>query len=292
MKQVTQIILALCVVVFQPHTGRAQKPGNWTLGLTFQPCYYWKYNKADWNNRPNSYPVSPRKFNGWASGITASYAFSDRLGIGTEFTFSRQEQDFNVMVLSHTGTDGKISYVYAHDDYTRLSYLKLPVYATVNMEIGYESGLFLKLFAGPQLSYLTNYRSEFRQHDFDHQTFAVLPDVITNTQILTPSAAFQDFVNFDGSHSVNSWKTPYLYQHFELGVLAGIVLEKRLFNRYIFSVGTRYELGITNSENPNVNRDTLVFGGFGGSNNGASPGPATHNRRFVLNLGFAYILGR
>lgn len=266
----------------------AQKPGNWSVGMVFQPCLYWKYNKADWNNRPESYPEQPRKFNGWATGISINRAVNDYMSIGGELSYSRQHQDFAVSNAT-TSTDSGLVYHHDTDVSNRLDYIKLPLYIALNREIGYESGLFIKAFCGPQLSFSSGYQSTYKQYKWDSQNQERDKDVIGSDIIVTPKHYHQLFLESNGTITTNDLDTPYLYRRMEAGFLGGISLQKRLLDRYLISIGVRYELGFTNIENPNA-KSHVTFRHFTGTNNGVSPRPATHNRRLVLDLGISRII--
>jgi hypothetical protein len=268
----------------------AQKAGEWAVGVGFQPFLYWKYNKSDWNNRPLSYPESPNKFNGLAVALTATRAISDLWGLGAELAFSRQKQAYNTSVIGHMQMDGSTTYDYAKGSFTRLDYVKIPVYAFINLELGYESGLFLKVMGGPQVALNTDYYSEYKQFGFDPISRKVLMDVINNTIINTPNHHHQDFVNNDGSHYIHGEDTKYLYKRVELGVIGSIALQKRIFQSYTVSLGARYELGLTDIENPKEDKGIITFGGLTGSDGLPDPRPATHNRRFVLEIGVSRII--
>lgn len=290
MKTKISLLSACLGITLLPCLLSAQKAGEWAVGIGFQPFLYWKYNKSDWNNRPLSYPESPNNFNGFAVALTATRAISDLWGLGAELAFSRQTQAFNTSVAGHMNADGSTTYYYAIGSFTRLDYVKVPMYAFINFELGYESGLFVKLVGGPQVSLNTNYYSEYKQFGFDAFKSKVLTDVINNTIINTPNHHHQDFVNSDGSHYIHGEDTKYLYKRVELGVLGGIALQKRVFQSYTVSLGARYELGLTDIENPAEDKGIMTFGGLTGSDGLPDLRPATHNRRLVLDIGVSRII--
>jgi hypothetical protein len=263
----------------------AQIAENWSVGLGFQPFLYWKYNKSDWNNRPLSHPESPNQFNGWAGALTATRSISDNWGLGAELAFSRQRQTYNTLVITVSEPDNSETYYYAKGAFTRLDYLKVPVYAFYDLEVGYESGFFLRLMGGAQVSLNTDYYSEYKDFYFDSPKRLVVPDSIENTIIHEPSNLFQDYVEPAGTHKIYTQDTKYLYNRFEFGVLAGLSLRKKIFDHYSVSLGVRYELGLTDIENPKVDKHILTFNGLTGSPGLPDPRPATHNRRFMLDIG-------
>jgi hypothetical protein len=98
------------------------------------------------------------------------------------------------------------------------------------------------------------------------------------------------YYNSDGSHYIHGEGTQYLYKRVELGVLGGIALQKRIFQSYTVSLGARYELGLTDIENPKEDKDIITFGGLTGSDGLPDPRSATHNRRLVLDIGVSRII--
>ena len=287
------LLLSTCLgIALLPNPASAQEAGDWEIGVGVQPFLYWKYNKSDWNNRPLSYPESPNNFNGLAGALTVTRFISDNWGLGGELAFSRQKQTYNTSVIGHTELDGSSTYDYAKGSFTRLDYVKTPLYAFINLELGYESGLFLKVMGGPQISLNTDYYSEYKQFEFDGLNKKVLTDVIINTIIYKPYSLYQDFVDVgDGSHHIHSGDTKYLYRRVEFGLLGGIALQKRIFQYFTVSLGTRYEWGLTDIENPNEDKLTITFGRLTGSDGQPDdPRPATHNRRLVLDIGIGRII--
>jgi hypothetical protein len=266
----------------------AQKPGDWSVGMVFQPCLYWKYNKADWNNRPESYPEQPRKFNGWATGISINHAVNDYMSFGGELSYSRQHQDFAVSRAGTSTSSGDI-YHYDTDVSNRLDYIKLPLFVAFNREIGYESGLFIKAFCGPQLSFSSGYQSTYKQYKWDFQNQERVQDVIVSDIVVRPNHLHQLFLESNGTITTNDLDTPYWYRRMEAGFGGGISLQKRLLDRYWISVGVRYELGFIGAENPNA-KSHVTFGGLTGPDGISAPRPATHNRRLVLDLGISRII--
>ena len=290
MKTKISLLSACLGITLLPCLLSAQKAGEWAVGVGFQPFLYWKYNKSDWNNRPLSYPESSNKFNGLAVALTATQAISNTWGLGADLAFSRQRQAYYTSVIGHMNADGSTTYEYAKGSFTRLDYVKLPVYAFINLELGYESGLFVKVMGGPQVSLNSDYYSEYKQFGFDAFKRKVLTDVIRDTEVNTPNHFHQDFVNSDGSHNIHDFDTKYLYRRVEFGLLGGISLQKRIFQSYMVSLGARYELGLTDIENPKEDKGTITFGGLTGSDGLPDPRPATHNRRLVLDIGVSRII--
>jgi hypothetical protein len=173
----------------------------------------------------------------------------------------------------------------------KLDYIKLPLFIAFHHEIGYESGLFIKAFCGPQLSFNNGYQSTYKQYDWDFQNQQRVQDVIVSDVIVTPKHFHQLFLENNGTLTTIDHETPYLYRRMEAGVLGGLSLQKRLLDRYLISVGVRYELGLTNVEIKS-NKDHTSFGGqtFTGADNNPGPRPATHNRRLALDLGISRII--
>lgn len=263
----------------------AQKPGNWSVGMVFQPCLYWKHNKSDWNNRPASYPEQPRKFNGWAAGISVNRYINQIFSIGGELSYSQQHQDFKA---TNTVSNDKI--IYNVNVVNELDYVKMPLFICAKYEIGYESGLYLKMRCGPQLSINTHYFSEYRSYQWDAPSQKIDYSTINYSIKLEPSHVHEDFWESNGTYIITDFDTPYLYRRIDLGIVGGIALEKQIGDRYTLSLGTRYEFGITNIESSKDKVSYVTFVGTTGPTGETLPRPATHNRRLVLDLGISRII--
>lgn len=280
-----------CLINFWALSVSAQRQGDYTFGVTFQPSLYWKYNKTDNNNIPQSYLKDPNKFNGVALGVSMERFLSDKLGIGGEITYSKQRQDVKTLVATSINSDGSKNSFYTNNSFTQLNYIKMPLWLSYQLEIGYESDLFLKFIGGPQLSYNTHYHSEYTQYAFDPSEKKILYDQTINKIIREPLYSYQDFVNIgDGTHQIDEYETDRLYKRVDVGLMAGASIQKRIRGIYNISIGFRYELGLTNIENTRneVNILDLTFGGAMGY-----PGldrSATHNRRLVLDIGVSRII--
>jgi hypothetical protein len=274
----------------------AQKAGRWTVGADFQPGLYWKYNPSDWKHLPLSSPQNHRKFNRLGGALTCGYALSDAWGIGAELGFARQHQGYDVYNASVTTGSG-IQYIQNAHALTTLDYLRLPVYATAQTEIGYQSGLFLSVFAGPQLAYNTGYQSEFTQYQWSGQGTAVNQNTIETQITLTPGHFHEKYLTDHLTPNAADYKiidasTPWLYSRLEIGLLAGAALKKRIGSSWFLSFGVRYEYSLTNVENAHTDTDlkTITFGGLTGSDGVPTPRPATHNRSLVVHFGISRVL--
>lgn len=219
--------------------------------------------------------------------MTATRSISDNWGLGAELAFSRQRQTYNTLVITGSEPNNSETYYYAKGAFTRLDYLKVPVYAFYDLEVSYESGFFLRLMGGRSGLLNTDYYSEYKDFYFDSPIRLVVPDCIENTIIHEPSNLFQDYVEPAGTHKIYTQDTKYLYSRFEFGVLADVSLRKKIFDHYSVSLGARYELGLTDIENPKVDKHILTFNGLIGSPGLSDPRPATHNRRFMLDIGIS-----
>jgi hypothetical protein len=291
MKKVTLLLLTSIVLLGIPLSMAAQKAGQWTVGAGFQPFFYQKYNKSDWNNRPNSYPAKPRKFNGLAGAIALGYSITDTWGIGAELAYSKQKQNYFMLAIGIIDLEDKETLYYNKGSEIKLDYLKLPLLATCKLELGYESGVYLRLMAGPQLSYNTHYSGVRTHYDWDQEKIAPDYDVIVYQTVVTPFHFHHEFQKPDGSYSsVVDKDTRYLYRRFELGVIAGAAIQKRVFQSYILSLGARYEQGLTDIENPKEDKFFVTVGGATGSYGVPNPRAATHNRRIVLDIGISRII--
>jgi hypothetical protein len=284
------ISVILSVFIWIPTFLSAQTKGKWEIGLKCQPFLYWKYNKADWNYTDDAYPKKLDKFNGWALGLSFERLLNDRLGLSTELTYSKQRQDFMTSSLNKIfDAEKPPTYYYIKGGTTTLNYLKIPIYATFLSEIGYESGLFLKLMGGVQVTYNTNYKSQYLQFAIDPIKNVYLQDSVINTIIITPHSFSQEYKFSETDFGKSQIETEYLYKRLELGILAGVSFMKKINDVLNISIGVRYEFGLTNIENvKNKTNITYIYGG--GSGYVGSDRPATHNRRLVLDIGVSRVL--
>lgn len=276
MNKITLLILVCTFSLL--FSAEAQKSGDWTVGVNFQPFLYQKYNKSDWNNLPKSYPSST-SFNGWASGFSASYMFSDYWAIGAELDYSRQKQKYSTTSFSIQEQD-KIRYIYAESAFHQLDYVKLPLYSSFKIEIGRESNFFVSLNAGIQAAFNTTYRGEFIQYAAN----STMENYDLNVKILKaieiPNEYQISLMQKDGSYANQTYKQDYIYNRFDFGILAGISLQKKILDSYVISFGVRGELGLTNIEKSSTDSSHFTFG----STVGPYYRPATHNRRLLFDF--------
>lgn len=278
--------LAAFTTLFAIYQSSAQKAGDWQFGLTLQPSFFRMYNDYDWKEHGYK-PDVPSKFNALAFGVLAERAISDRFGLGAELNYSRQHQQYYTRLFQREELDGSTTYFSILSAKIRLDYLKLPLLAVYNLEIGNGSGLFLKLGAGPQVSFCTDYYGKNTKFAYN-----LLTDEVdyNSWNVLTSYSPFRyhhDLLNSDGTHAINDENTKYLYRRLELGVVGGVSLQKSFLGNYGISIGARFEQGLTDIENPDEDKWHITLAGQTGF---YQDRPPTHTRRMVLSIGVSKTL--
>jgi hypothetical protein len=126
--------------------GRAQQ-GTFKIGFLVGPQNAWLFNSDDSDAGSElDYKTTFR----FAGGISASYNFTDYLGVGIDLLYSSQGQKY-----SGTFTDFLPVGFTAK---TTLNYLKIPVLFRVNSNP--DARVQFTGFIGPQMSLLLNYKEE------------------------------------------------------------------------------------------------------------------------------------
>lgn len=257
---------------------------NFSIGLTYQPCFYKNFNHYDWNNRPKSYPDNLSTLNGYAIGITSGFLMSNIIGMRAELLYSLQAQHHTETIATRTDGSGNKIYYYGDKAISQFSMLKLPVMITGSIEIGYESGIFITGYLGPQISLLTGYSHQYYHYAFDSELNIAITDSVINKVVFTPGQSYQRI--WDETLSPPGYKEihherPYIYNRLQVGAVAGIELSKALYDRLRIGIGGRFEYDFTESEK----YPDLVFG-LSHPDRGAS-----HHTRIALTATVSYRLG-
>lgn len=269
MKTAKLIFSVILLALFIGRDLFSQNAGDWQTGLTFQPSFFRMIDPEDPEHISVYKPVTPNKFNGLAFGLFGEYGISDHFGIEANLNWSRQEQQYDVQVATITDLDNNVTVLYSsRDTRKRIDYLKLPVLATCNVEIGYGTGLFLKLAAGAQVSYCTNYLVEYTHFNvITHYDRTPIYNTVDYSSwsthgILSPFNSYYEFKK--ATPPISDRETEFLMHRLELGVVGGVSLQKTFLRDYSISLGGRFEQGLT-SIIPSSSKMYLAFAGSMGT---------------------------
>jgi hypothetical protein len=221
--------------------GIAQE-GSWWIGAEAYPYMYWNYNKAEFNNRPTSFPERVNQFNGVMGGISLSYERS-YYGFRSGIWYSSQIQHHKSTYNSDPFDDP----AYNVDFYRHFNYWHVPLEALFKAEIGYDSGLWIQASAGVQLSILQKALQVQRFYYQDPITREVtdqlrIENVATNT--IASSCV-------DPGTSEESCGQPKVFKYYSslvFGVLGRISLMKSIGRNCHVELGVRGDYAITASE--------------------------------------------
>jgi hypothetical protein len=257
------------------------------VGITFQPFFFKNYNKDDWNNRPKSYPDNPNSFNGYTFGFIYQKNLNSFFSIKSELAYSNQIQYHISTTLSGPYTDGERVNPNVEIT-TQFHIIKLPIIPTIEYEFGFESGYFVSLGVGIQLSHLADFLSLENVYDigFDgeiHKDFREIYKIEKPKSLI--SYWWDDSLSPPGYRKmVNEFESRIwgTYNLWLFGAIGEIELKKLLFYRYLISIGYRFEYDFTNSER---HEHSLI--GFYNSIEGQRP--KTHNIRNGLSCSILYI---
>jgi len=111
------------------------------IGAVLLPQSTWLLNQDDSDAGPE---LDYKSTWGFAGGVSASYNFTDYLGVGLDVLYSNQGQKYK-------GTKSGITYTAK----TTLNYLKLPLLLRFNSDPN--SVVQFSAFLGPQFSFLLSY---------------------------------------------------------------------------------------------------------------------------------------
>jgi len=234
-------IITLMILLSSIEIGIAQE-GSWWIGAEAYPYMYWNYNKAEFNNRPKSFPERVNQFNGVMGGISVSYEQS-YYGFQSGILYSSQIQRHKATALSNPFGNP----YYNRDYYRHFNYWHVPLEAFFKAEIGYDSGLWIQASAGVQLSILQKALQVQRFYYTDPITREVtdqlrIENVHTNTMA---SGCIDPGTPEERCLQPNVLK---LYSSVVFGVLGRVSLKKSIDRNWQVELGVRGDYAITNSE--------------------------------------------
>lgn len=193
--------------------------GAFRIGAALLPQNTWLLNQDDSDAGPElDYEVTW----GFAGGLSASYHFSDYLGVGLDVLYSRQGQKYK-------GNIGGINYTARTD----LNYLRLPLLLRFSTDP--EAPIQFNAFLGPQLSFLLSYR------DKGENSFATTE--VTGTTITTSLTGI-------GSTTVNLDQA--IYKKSLFGGVFGLGMGIRAGDNILITIHFRGDYAFGDAENKNA----------------------------------------
>ena len=254
-----------------------------SIGPIYSTFSYQNYNKSDWNNYPDSYPTGGSQLDGSSIGARFQVPLSDILLIKSGFNYSKQKQEHTTYTVSLADTASKI-YAYNTDIVLKFNMIQVPFYISYNQEIGYKSDFYINIYAGPQISFLTNYESSYIDYAYDDINSRILYDSIRNYILNTPEKFYQKMIVGNPPVYEETYReVPYLYNKILLGISGGIEFQKIINERILLGIGFFSEYDFTNSEN----ESTPIYPYLGGRYN--NDRAKSHNFRIGLTLTAQYV---
>jgi len=257
-----------------------------SIGPVYSPFVYQNYNKSDWDNYPYSYPSGSGQLNGSSIGLRMQVPISGKFFIKTGASYSTQQQQHkSYTIILNAGDSINEEFVYNSTIETNFNMLSAPVSLSYNQEIGYKSGFFLTICAGPQISFLTNYESTYTAYAYDFNQKRILNDSITNYIYQSEGNAYQLYL--EGSPPVyteHKLDIPNQYNKILLGISGGIEFQKIVGERILLGLGLFSDYDITNSETSSF----YIYPSLAGLNN-TNTRTKSHNFRIGLTLSAQYV---
>jgi hypothetical protein len=133
--------------------------GAFRIGAALLPQSSFLFNADD--AKASSKVIGRPLTLGFAGGLSASYHFTDNLGVGLDVLFSNQGQSYRGVsyIKGELIIDEDTTYLNIPVDYTArttLNYLKVPAYFYFNTDP--DAKVFFTVFLGPQLNFLISYK--------------------------------------------------------------------------------------------------------------------------------------
>lgn len=205
--------------------------GTVKVGVALLPQNTWLLNQDDSDAGPN---LDYETTWGFAGGITASYNFTDYLGVGLDVLYSSQGQKYKGKL---TGLDWTAR--------TRLNYLKLPLLLRFNTDPN--SPVQFSFFIGPQLNYLLSYEDRLEAASI----FGTIEYKASGTELVSTSLGMSDTEEL----------TEYAYKRLSFGGALGLGVGFQLTDELQLSVHFRGDYAFGDAENKNAKVDHTHHGG-------------------------------
>jgi len=243
------------------------------IGAVLLPQSTWLLNQDDSDAGPE---LDYESTWGFAGGVSASYNFTDYLGVGLDVLYSSQGQKYK-------GTESGISYTAK----TTLNYLKLPLLLRFNSDPN--SVVQFNAFLGPQFSFLLSYKDRFEDD---------VPLLRTNIEV-----SGKEMIITTGNTPTGEELTAPIYKSFLPGAVLGFGIGIKPTDALLISLHIRADYAFGDAENKDAKIDHTHHGGVGQdpfwSNKPkyGDPAPAGYTRPATtaltggLQLGVYYTIG-
>ncbi len=243
------------------------------IGAVLLPQSTWLLNQDDSDAGPE---LDYESTWGFAGGVSASYNFSDYLGVGLDVLYSNQGQKYK-------GTQSGISYTAK----TTLNYLKLPLLLRFNSDPN--SVVQFNAFLGPQFSFLLSYKDRAE---------ANVPLLGTNIQ----EVSGKEVSITVGNTSTKEALTAPIYKSFLPGAVLGFGIGIKPTDELLISLHIRADYAFGDAENKDAKVDHTQHGGgqdpfWATKPKYGNPAPAGYTRPKTtaltggLQLGVYYTIG-
>lgn len=276
-----QSILVVGVVIFMGMGNVKAQEGAFKIGVLVGPQNSWLFNQDDSDaGQELDYQTTFR----FAGGITASYNFTDYIGVGIDLLYSSQGQKYKGLL---TGPN------YAEDleltGNTTLNYFKVPVLFRVNSNP--DAIVQFTGFVGPQISFLLGYKDEVT---WTGKTSGnKITSTVEGTTITTRSEPSNSLI--DGTTEL----TEKIYSGIDFGACLGFGATFLLSDNLQLNALLRFDYGFLDVENKNAaykdNPDNKFWEGvkpkYAAADNANYQRPKTSNATGAFVVGISYLLG-
>jgi hypothetical protein len=183
---------------------------------------------------------------GFAGGLSASYHFTDNLGVGLDVLFSNQGQRYQGVsyIKAELSFGDDTTYLNIPVDYTArttLNYLKVPAYFYFNTDPN--AKVFFTAFLGPQVNLLISYKERL-DGTVETGFFGSIPFSVTASgKTIRGEAQLNEETKAEGKF------TALPYQSFLFGLAGGAGIGISLTDNLLLSLSLRADYTLGDAEN-------------------------------------------
>ena len=203
------------------------------IGAVLLPQSTWLLNQDDSDAGPE---LDYESTWGFAGGVSASYNFTDYLGVGLDVLYSDQGQKYR-------GTQSGTTYTAK----ATLNYLKLPLLFRFNTDPN--SVVQFNAFLGPQFSFLLSYKDRFEDD---------VPLLRTNIEV-----SGKEMIITTGNTPTGEELTAPIYKSFLPGAVLGFGIGIKPTDALLISLHIRADYAFGDAENKDAKIDHTHHGGVG-----------------------------